>query len=76
MDGERVKTLPWHEEELLFCNGYSLSYSVQRGVIEDVFLPGSRRVPVDALKAWAEWNKVDFYEPSKVRGARGVTRVK
>ena len=76
MDGEREKTAPWHAEEMLWCAGHRLSYRVLGGVIFDVFLPGCRTVPVDDLKSWAERNKVDFSEPLRVRGARGVTRVR
>ena len=75
MDGEREKSQPWHEEELLWC-GYHLIYHTVRGVIDIVYLPGGLRVPVDDLKSWAERNKVDFCLPLKTRGARGVTRVK
>ena len=76
MDGEREKSQPWHEEELLWCAGYHLIYHTVRGVIDVVYLPGGLRVPVDDLKAIAEANKLTFCLPSKVRGARGVTRVK
>jgi hypothetical protein len=76
MDGQRETTHPWHEEELLLCSGFSLSYKVREGQIEDVYLPGGRRVHIDDLQEWAAQNKVKIYEPYKLRGARGVTRVR
>lgn len=68
---DRTKTMPWHERELVYYNGFFLHYHCRDGAIADVYIPGGRTEHVVDLEARAKAEGVPFALPERVRGKRG-----